>query len=274
MATRDVEEARKAYELGDINASKKAHGTKAKEGHKSGGGHLKSFVYGGLDGIITSFAVVSGVVGVNLSAVVVLILGISNLVADGISMSIGDYLSTKSEIEFQKEERKREEWEVENNPEGEMQEMEEIYINKGLTEADAKLMCETLSKNSKAWVDIMMVEELGIIVTDESPIKNALVTFGSFIACGICPLLPYIIGAIAKTDVGLFYAAIAVTATVLFLLGVAKTRVTGANPLLSGMETMIMGCAAAGIAYLISFALEPLAADDMSANCPAASPTP
>ena len=76
-------------------------------------------MYGGLDGIITTFAVVAGVAGASLSSGVVLILGFANLIADGLSMAIGDYLSTKAENEYNKAERAREKWEVENYPEGE-----------------------------------------------------------------------------------------------------------------------------------------------------------
>jgi len=85
---------------------------------------LKSFVFGGMDGIITTFSIVSGTIGSDLGSAIVVILGLSNVFADALSMAFGDYLSTKSEQEFQRAERKRETWEVENNPEGEILEME------------------------------------------------------------------------------------------------------------------------------------------------------
>ena len=88
-------------------------------------------MYGGLDGIITTFAVVAGVAGASLSAGVVLILGFANLIADGISMAIGDYLSSKSEREYEAAERKREAWEVEHYPEGEKKELVELYEAQG-----------------------------------------------------------------------------------------------------------------------------------------------
>jgi VIT1/CCC1 family predicted Fe2+/Mn2+ transporter len=109
------------------------------------------------------------------------------------SMAMGDYLSTKSEIEFQNSERKREEWEVENNPEGEKVEMQELYQQKGMSEEDAKLITNTLAKHKKAWVDVMMAEELGLLSSDENPVKNAIVTFISFVIFGIVPILPYIV---------------------------------------------------------------------------------
>lgn len=89
------------------------------ESHSTAGGYVKSAVYGGMDGLITTYSVVAGVAGSGLSPYVVIALGVANLIADGLSMSLGDYIGTKSEQEFARLERKREKWEVENNPQGE-----------------------------------------------------------------------------------------------------------------------------------------------------------
>jgi VIT1/CCC1 family predicted Fe2+/Mn2+ transporter len=82
------------------------------------GQYIKSITYGGVDGIITTFSVVAGTTGAGLSSGIVIILGIANLVADGISMGVGDYLSSKAELEYAISERKRESWEMDNYPEG------------------------------------------------------------------------------------------------------------------------------------------------------------
>lgn len=123
-----------------MEASKLAHNNKIQnvEKHKKGGEFLKSLVYGGLDGIITTFAIVMGALGADLSIGTVLVLGVSNMFSDGLSMALGDYLSSKAEIDFNKAERAREAWEVENNPEGEKLEMEELYKAKGMDPEDAK----------------------------------------------------------------------------------------------------------------------------------------
>ncbi len=194
MITRNLEKAREAWLSRDPAASRAAHAAPAAPGaapperHASGGKYIKSMVYGGLDGIVTTFAVVAGVNGASLSPGVVLILGFANLVADGLSMAIGDYLSSKSEQEYQKAERAREQWEVDNYPEGEKKELRELYEAKGIPEADARQMVETVARHPKAWVDIMMVEELGILPEEESPLKNALTTFVSFGVFGFIPL--------------------------------------------------------------------------------------
>jgi VIT1/CCC1 family predicted Fe2+/Mn2+ transporter len=110
--TRNLDKAKKAYEKKDIDQSIAAHdGISSPENHNSNQGkYIKSAVYGGLDGTITTFAVVAGSAGASLSSGVVIILGFANLIGDGLSMAIGDYLSTKSEREYEKAERKREEW--------------------------------------------------------------------------------------------------------------------------------------------------------------------
>ncbi len=87
--------------------------------HTYAGEYIKSAVYGGMDGMITTYSVVMGVFGANLKLGVVLALGVANLIGDGLSMSFGDYLSTKSEQEYMKKEEAREAWEVKNDPEGE-----------------------------------------------------------------------------------------------------------------------------------------------------------
>jgi len=264
LLSRNLEDARSAYELNDTEASRKAHlnAHQKNEKHTAGGNFIKSFVYGGLDGILTTFSIVAGTVGSSLPAAIVVVLGISNVISDGLSMAFGDYLSTKSEIEYQKAERAREEWEVENNPEGEMMEMEEIYISKGMSPEDARIMSQTLAKNKEAWVAVMMVEELGIIEENDDPLKNGLVTFFSFVFFGSFPLIPFLIGLSIEAKVtSLFYSSLIVTLLVLFFLGAIKTKVTGVNLWKSGGETLFIGAIAASAAYIIGWLLEPIHRD-------------
>lgn len=262
MFSRNLEKARVAYKSRNIEESIKVHkkDNKAPEGHKEEGQYIKSFVYGGLDGIITTFAVVAGVAGASLSAGIVLILGFANLIADGLSMAIGDYLSTKAEMEFQKSEREREKWEVEHYPDGEKQEMIELYMDKGITKEDAESMATIISKYQDAWVDVMMVEELGIIENKESPIKNAIVTFFSFAIFGLVPLLSYVVATyIPFIQENTFYLASILTGLTLFVLGALKARFTERNWLVSGLEMLFVGGIAALSAYGIGVLLSGLA---------------
>ena len=88
---------------------------------------IEDFVYGATDGAVTIFAVVAGVVGASLSPSVILITGFANLFADGLSMSIGDYLSQKTHREYIQNQRKKVEWEIDNLTAQEEEEIRDIY---------------------------------------------------------------------------------------------------------------------------------------------------
>jgi VIT1/CCC1 family predicted Fe2+/Mn2+ transporter len=262
MPSRDLHGAKGAYLQRDKEASRQAHDhiCSDEEHQQEHGKYLKSVVYGGLDGIITTFAVVAGVAGASLSAGIVLILGFANLIADGLSMAIGDFLSTKAENEYNKAEREREQWEVDNYPEGEKKEMVELYVEKGLSEEDARTVVDIISKDKKVWVDIMMVEELGIVESDESPLKNAIATFLSFGVFGFVPLLAYVVGRIIPDlQIPTFGSACVLTAMTLFSLGALKTRITGRHWFASGFEMLVVGSVAALAAYGIGHGLAYLA---------------
>lgn len=108
--------------------------------------YVKSMVYGGLDGIITTFAVVAGVTGGSLDFQIVIVLGFSNLLADGLSMAVGDYLSSKSENEFITKEIEQHQSNFKYDFQSELNDFKQYYIDKGLTETDASLISETLAK--------------------------------------------------------------------------------------------------------------------------------
>lgn len=261
MLSRNLEKARGAYKVKNIEEMRKAHDEKKEEPHKQDKGqYIKSLVYGGLDGIITTFAVVAGVAGASLSAGIVLILGFANLIADGLSMAIGDYLSTKAENEYNNAEYEREKWEVEHYPEGEKKELVEVYMDKGINEADANTIVNIISKDKKIWIDTMMVEELGIIQGNESPLKNALVTFFSFAVFGFIPLVIHLITylfPVIKIDP--FVGASGLTGLTLFFLGALKSRMTERPWFVSGAEMLFVGGIAAIAAYLVGLVLSGLA---------------
>jgi len=266
--TRNLDKAREAYRAGDVAAAREAHqgadvgagGGRAEERHQQAQGrHLKSAVYGGLDGIITTFAVVAGVAGASLDAGIVLIMGLANLVGDGLSMAIGDYLGTKSEQEYARTERRREEWEVQHFPEGEKRELVEIYEAKGVAPEDAQAMVDRLAKYPKAWLDVMMTEELGILEDHESPIHGAGVTFCSFMLFGFIPVAAYVAARVVPM-IGRHTLLIAtiMTAATLFGLGALKSKITRRHWLISGLEMLLVGGLAAGAAYGIGVALSGL----------------
>lgn len=263
MLSRNLDKALEAYEKGDAEASRRAHmagSTEEGEPHIEGGDRIKSLIYGGIDGIITTFAVVAGVAGAELAAGIVLIMGFANLIADGISMAVGDYLSTQAENEVATAERARESWEVENFPDGEKREMVELYEAKGIPHDQAQTVVDILSQHKNAWVDVMMVEELGIIEAEESPLRNAVVTFVSFGVFGIVPLVAYVLARfVPLLEQNTFFVACILTGITLFVLGAQKVRITKRSWLRSGLEMLVIGSVAAAAAYGIGALLQGLA---------------
>jgi VIT1/CCC1 family predicted Fe2+/Mn2+ transporter len=257
-----LEEARKAFQKGDVKSSAFAHSHKSiKEAAEEHGGagsqYLGEMVYGGLDGIITTFAVVSGVAGAQLGTPVILILGLANLFADGFSMATGAYLSSKSEHEYYRKEWEREAWEVEHFPDGERAELLEVYRNRGYTEDEARQLVEIQSREPKRWVKAMMLDELGMMEDESNPLVNGLITFVSFVIAGSVPLIIYLLGLLfpVSTEIA-FPISLALSALALFGLGAAKVLVTKLNPIRSGLEMLIVGGLAAGVAYVVGALLK------------------
>lgn len=252
--TRRLDTVKEAYKNNDAELLKRSHRQFKLGSDKESGieDYLKSVVYGGLDGIITTFAVVAGVAGASLESSVVLILGFANLIADGLSMAVGDYLSTKAENEYHQLEQERETWEVENDPDGEREETIELFEAQGFPNEDALAITEILSKNKKAWVHFMMVNEHEILPDNESPIFNAVATFASFVVFGFIPLSIYVTLFVFEISIsGHFAVASVMTACTLFLLGAIKTKITQRNWFYSGLEMLLVGGLAAACAYYI-----------------------
>lgn len=262
----DACNAREAYVSSDPEASIIYHNSKNvsinDEPHKTGGGMLKPMIFGGLDGILTSFAIVSGAAGGNLGVSVILVLGFSNIFADALAMGVGEFLSSKAESEWILSERKREMWEVDNYLEGEISEMVEIYMNKGMGKEDAELVVETLAKYKELFVDVMMAEELELIVPEENynmeSFRDGVIMFCSFAFFGSLPLLGYVLipTYFPESDPGvLFTTACSVTGIVLFMMGSVKSIFSTSHWFYCGIETFLLGGACATVAYTIGGAV-------------------
>ncbi len=258
-------EAIEAYRSKDITASRKAHSSDniktSFEEHKTGAGaYLGEAVYGALDGIVTTFAVVAGVEGAKLSSGIVLILGFANLIGDGLSMGVGSYLSTKSRREYEKSERDRERWEVENYPDGEREEIRQIYRKKGFHGNELDKAVEIITSNQDVWIETMMMEELGIIEEDNHPFFNGLSTFVSFLIAGFIPLLFFVVAiAVPGLSQYTFQMSVILTAVTLFAVGSIRVLVTQTSWWISGFEMLFVGGAAAFGAYIIGYVLRGLA---------------
>ncbi len=222
--------------------------------------YLPDFVYGGIDGSVTTFAIVAGVTGASLSPTIVLILGFANLFADGFSMAISNYLSTKSRKEYAEKIRKSEEHSVINIPEEETQEIREIFSEKGFSGKQLDDAVEIITSNQDIWIDTMMKDEFGIFEDHTSPLKSAIVTFISFNLIGFIPLLAYVLSYFSDSfKSNTFTLSIVLTSIAFFIVGTVKGRVLGRRWLFSGFETLLIGGAAAVIAYYVGYLLRGLA---------------
>jgi DNA damage-binding protein 1 len=243
---------RAAYEEGDVEASKAAHGMAAPEEHPKHGEMLKAIIYGGLDGIITTFSIVSAANGGNLGVYAVLILGFSNIFADAMSMGMSSWLSEKAEMEYILKEEEREKWELENHKEGEIQEMVDLFVAKGVSDEHARMIIGKMAQYEDLFLDVMMVQELNLNVPDgtENPAMDGLITFLSFVGVGSVPLWCYaILWQSGLTPHDLFAISVVMTCLALFLLGVFKTKFSVTKWYVGGIEILGLGGAAAMIAY-------------------------
>ena len=222
--------------------------------------YLGEFVYGGIDGSVTTFAVVAGAAGANLESSVVIILGFANLIADGFSMSVGSYLSTKSEIQNYEKHKKIEYWEVDHLPEKEKEEIREIYADKGFEGELLEKVVDTITANKDRWVDVMMKEELEMSEESRSPIKMAATTFISFLILGFIPLFIYILDYFVPLgeNINLFLVSSTLTTLVFLGIGFLKSYVTQTNHLRGILETLLLGGIAAILAYFVGDILEQL----------------
>ncbi|MFC1768983.1 VIT1/CCC1 transporter family protein [Nanoarchaeota archaeon] len=256
--------AREGYEKRNVEISKKAHTEKEikkhLEKHKTESGqYLEDLVYGALDGVVTTFAVVSGVAGAKLSVAVVIILGFANLLGDGISMALGNYISSKSQKEFIKKERKREEWEVENTPKGEIAEIRAIYHRKGFRGKKLDSITKLVTGDKKVWVDTMMIEELGLLEDEKSPSKAGFATFIAFAVAGFIPLLAFVLSYIFPSISAMsFTISIVLSFITLFIVGSLRSFLITKSWWKAGLEMLLVGGIAAGAAYLVGFLLRGL----------------
>ncbi|MFQ5825044.1 MAG: VIT1/CCC1 transporter family protein [bacterium] len=262
-----LRDARSAYKSLEIEASREAHSEQTIQNSLKEptihdiekGQFIGDIVYGAIDGIVTTFAVVSGVAGASLSSGIVMILGFANLFADGLSMAVGNYLGTKSEVEYKRREKYREEWEVENLPDEEKQEIRHIYNRKGFTGELLEKVVEVITRDKKQWVDTMLLEELHIIPEQKSPIWAGLMTFLSFVIAGFVPLLSYVLSYFIPFFANYSYPfSIALTFATIFAVGSLRVYVTGKRWWTSGLEMLLVGGATAIVAYFIGYLLKGL----------------
>ena len=216
--------------------------------------NISDAVLGGIDGCVTTFAVVAAAVGAGFPASVALILGFANLIADGFSMAVSAYESNKAKQEYTQSLREMEEEHIDIIPEGEREEIRQIFINKGfegeLLEKIVAIICE----DRKLWVDTMLIEEHGIHhQADPDPFGSAWATFVAFILIGTMPLLPFLATSLPMNQQ--FAISTALAAIMFFMIGSLKSLLFDQPYFLSGMRTLLNGGTAAALAFFTGYLL-------------------
>ena len=220
------------------------------EQHFTSSNFVRDVVIGMSDGLTVPFALAAGLSGAVSNPKFIVIGGLAEIAAGSIAMGLGGYLAARGDAEHYEQEKAREYREIEEIPEEEKAEVSKVFQRYGLTAEESDPVVQGLSKRPDAWVDFMMRFELGLEEPDpRRALTSAATIAGSYIAGGMIPLSPYIV--LSNAVHGLAYSA-AVTLAALGIFGYLKGRYTGAGPVRSALQTVVIGGLAASAAFLLA----------------------
>ena len=222
--------------------------------HKRVGGWIGQAIYGANDGLGSVFGIVSGVAGATAGGPAVLVAGLAGMMASALSMGSGAYLAAKAEREVNQAEIDRERRELETHPEEEMEELSLFYQLKGVPEDEANTLAKRLVAQPEQALRTLTSEELGF---NDQALSNPWVeavsatlstALGAFI-----PIIPFFF----TRGYPAIIASFAISTLAHFLIGAAKTIVTGLSPWKSGLEMTLVGLGEALITYMLGILISP-----------------
>jgi VIT1/CCC1 family predicted Fe2+/Mn2+ transporter/rubrerythrin len=223
--------------------------------HKRGGGWIGQAIYGANDGLGSVFGIVTGVAGATAGGPAVLVAGLAGMLASALSMGSGAYLATKTEREVQEAELRRESRELQIHPEEEEEELSLFYQLKGVPEDEAKMLASRLIAQPESALKTLGSEELGLSEQSfPSPWTQALSAMLSTALGAFIPIIPFFFA----SGYGAILASFAISTLAHFLIGAAKTIVTGLSPWKSGAEMTIIGLGEALITYSLGLVFGPV----------------
>ena len=220
------------------------------ERHFTSGDIVRDVVIGMSDGLTVPFALAAGLSGAVDNSHIVVVAGLAEIAAGSIAMGLGGYLAAKSDAEHYASERQREVREVEEIPEEEAREVQNVFADYGLSREESGPVVEALTRKPKEWVDFMMRFELGLEEPDpKRALQSALTIAASYIGGGVIPLSPYMALHSARAALGW---SVIVTLIALGIFGYIKGQFTGAKAVRSAAQTVVIGGLAAGAAFLLA----------------------
>lgn len=223
------------------------------ERHFTAGDTVRDIVIGMSDGLTVPFALAAGLSGAVTAAHIVVTAGLAEVTAGSIAMGLGGYLAARSDAEHYMSELAREEQEIRDVPEVETQEVTDVLTSYGLALTDAATVAAAMRQRPTQWRDFMMRFELGLEAPDpRRALRSALTIAAAYVVGGLIPLAPYVLATTIREALGV---SIGVTLAALFMFGYVKGHFTGARPIRSALQTVVIGGLAAGAAFAIARAI-------------------
>ena len=222
-------------------------GEQAFAGGKSG--KLRAAIFGINDGLVSNVALIMGFAGADMDRSVILLAGISGLLAGAFSMGAGEYISMKVQREVLERMLHLEAHELHDDPETEREELAEIYVRKGLSEDLANEVSTQLMVDPAVALDTHAREELGIDPSEGlgNPWGAAISSFFMFCIGAAVPLIPFIVTSGRTATV----TAATLTGVALLIVGTLTARLTGRPKVLSALRQFAIGMGAALVTYLV-----------------------
>jgi len=217
------------------------------ERHFTGSRIVRDLVIGMSDGLTVPFALAAGLTGATDATRIVLTAGLAEIAAGAIAMGLGGYLAARSDAEHYRAELERERREVQEIPEEEVAEVEQIFATYGVSADAVEPLIAALRKQPARWVDFMMRFELGLEKPEADQARRSAWTIAlAYIVGGLVPLAPY---AFAATNAAALPESVAITAIALFVFGYVKGLFTSGHPLKSAVQMLAIGSLAAAAAF-------------------------
>jgi predicted membrane protein (TIGR00267 family) len=225
------------------------------EPHLKESSGMRDFVFGFGDGINTSLGIAAGVGGADVSSNIIILAALVGMFTGAKAMAVQNYLAVKTQRQLLTSEIDRENWEIENKPEDEKREIEEIYRKKGFSGEELDRVVNKIISDKKVWLDTMLTEELNLnLEIAGSPLKSALRMFVSFLIGGMLPILPFFF----FTGLTALFVAIGISVSTSFTVGVIKSKMANTNKIIGGLEMAGLGTGIALLGYGIGSELSNL----------------